>query len=359
MSINFIPSENPRIIHCMNDAPLTYRYAMWKGTEHRELIVSSDGEVYYSDNGRHAPTRDISGITYLDFGIADGYVTRIDYIVAYTYLGMFDDIVRIQHINLINNDNRASNIMWIRKSTILAKYIDLGILEPDGSIRERWAPCITQYNPTLGYEVSTCGNVRKADGTPVNVINQHGYKVFFYLDEHSKTTRCKMVHVAVAEAFIPNEHPDLWNIVNHVDGNKGNCMAYNLEWTDISGNSDHAIFQGLRKFHSTKNNAVHEVCRLLEEGKLPHVKIAEITGVNVKTVSDIYRGTRHTDISKNYKFANRKWSNSVKKEIEDYIRRGFKGKQIASMIAVEYDQPFISLYERTRRTLKANGVDIN
>ena len=358
MNIQFTPAEPARIPHRIDDGPLTYRYARWKGTEQNQFIVSSDGEVYLSENGKHASVRILAGIPYLNSGFDSATVTRIDYLVAYTFLGEFDDIIRIQHRNMINSDNRASNLEWVRKSTILAKYIQLGILEPDGSVKEKWAPCRTEHNPNLGYEISNCGNVRKADGTPVHILEQHGYKVFFYLDERTKNTRVKMVHVAVAEAFIPNDHPDVWTIVNHIDGNKANCMVYNLEWTDIGGNGDHAFFNGLRKSYSSTSDKVHEVCRLLEEGKLSHVEIAERTGIDRKSISDIYNGRRHRDISQNYQFAQRKWTDEMKQEIENYVRDGYKGRQIADKMHLEYDQPFISLYERTRRILKANGERI-
>lgn len=52
------------------------------------------------------------------------------------------------------------------------------------------------------------------------------------------------VHILVAKHFIPN--PKNLPEVNHKDGNKSNCAAYNLEWTDRKGNEEHAWRTGLK-----------------------------------------------------------------------------------------------------------------
>lgn len=52
------------------------------------------------------------------------------------------------------------------------------------------------------------------------------------------------VHRLVALHFVPNPHN--YNIVNHLDGNKLNCAANNLEWGTHSTNLQHAYDTGLR-----------------------------------------------------------------------------------------------------------------
>lgn len=65
-----------------------------------------------------------------------------------------------------------------------------------------------------------------------------------------KATLCKngeykqfQVHRLVAEAFIPN--PDGKPVVNHIDGDRCNNQASNLEWVTYRENTQHAIRTGL------------------------------------------------------------------------------------------------------------------
>ena len=357
-NINFQPHPMANVTpHRIEDGSVIYRYLNWRGSEYQNMIVSSDGDIFRPD-GKLVSSHIVNGRKYVAVDFIDNkrMEVRIDYIVAYTYLGMINDAIRLVHINELLNDNRVSNLKWVRKCEIEQKYIEMGIINQDGIVTEKWAPCRTEYSPDLGYQVSNLGRVIKADGTPVNVVIQNGYKVFFYLDRHNKNTRCKMVHIAVAEAFLPNPNPEKYNVVNHIDGNKSNAAVYNLEWVTLGDNTEHAYITGLHQSHANEIDKIYQVCSLLQEGKLSHVEIAEKTGINVKTVSDIYRGHRWADVSKDFNFPGKRWTPEIKERIAIMISKGFQGRQIADALHTDYDQPFISLYERTRRKLKADGL---
>ena len=96
------------------------------------------------------------------------------------------------------------------------------------------------------YMISNFGRVRrdlqKASGAKdarllKNTTDNNGYLT---------TKGSKAVHILVAKAFVENPQPEKFKIVNHMDGNKKNPAATNLEWTDHSGNAQHAADSGLR-----------------------------------------------------------------------------------------------------------------
>lgn len=60
------------------------------------------------------------------------------------------------------------------------------------------------------------------------------------------------LHRLVAIAFIPN--PEDKPQVNHIDGNKQNNCASNLEWVTLSENQKHAFKIGLQKGKKSKDN---------------------------------------------------------------------------------------------------------
>lgn len=70
----------------------------------------------------------------------------------------------------------------------------------------------------------------------------HFYNVFFKGKQYPLYT-----HRLVAEYFLPNPNPDIFNIVHHKDGNKLNNNLNNLEWTS---NEEHSKMHG--QGHSTK-----------------------------------------------------------------------------------------------------------
>lgn len=54
------------------------------------------------------------------------------------------------------------------------------------------------------------------------------------------------VHRLVAQTFVHNPKPDIYLEVNHIDGDKSNNFAENLEWVDAIENHSHSVRIGLR-----------------------------------------------------------------------------------------------------------------
>lgn len=107
----------------------------------------------------------------------------------------------------------------------------------------------------------------------------------------------RQLHRLVALTFIDN--PLQLETVNHKDGNKENNAASNLEWMTVLDNVRHAWKTGLVKpRYGTDNPAnvyseeqIHNVCKMLEVGRLNNKLIAAKCGVNVTLIRDIkFRG---------------------------------------------------------------------
>lgn len=94
------------------------------------------------------------------------------------------------------------------------------------------------------YQVSNLGRVKSLQrwsGTKYynreyvlnNYLNKNNGYVYVYLTKNNKSKNIRL-HKLVAEHFIDN--PNNYSQINHIDGNKENNQANNLEWCDSSYN---------------------------------------------------------------------------------------------------------------------------
>lgn len=100
-----------------------------------------------------------------------------------------------------------------------------------------------------------------------------------------------LVHRLVALMFIPN--PENHEDVNHIDGNRANCDVSNLEWVSKSNNQKHAyaVIGRVRKCKVSDKEKL-EIYNLRNNNNLPLREIADLYGINFRTVSEIARGKR-------------------------------------------------------------------
>lgn len=99
------------------------------------------------------------------------------------------------------------------------------------------------------------------------------------------------VHRMVAIAFV--ENADNKPMVNHIDGNKKNNNASNLEWTTNAENIQHAVENDLIKIKNNKSNMSMEKARLIRrikaENKITAKQIAEDMNICYHTVKLVLR----------------------------------------------------------------------
>jgi hypothetical protein len=101
-----------------------------------------------------------------------------------------------------------------------------------------------------------CGKYMISDYGAIKNTNTHKqfmgrlHKESGYLRAYLRingTAKDFSVHRLVGLHFIKNENPNVFNQINHIDGNKTNNHYTNLEWINNSGNQKHAYSIGLKK----------------------------------------------------------------------------------------------------------------
>lgn len=100
------------------------------------------------------------------------------------------------------------------------------------------------------------------------------------VDKHGAATY--KIHRLVAESFIPN--PLKKPQVNHINGDKTDNRADNLEWVTDAENIRHAIGSGLQDNTSEKMNTLGGQIRTAIEHGYIAKDIADLNGVSVKTI---------------------------------------------------------------------------
>lgn len=114
------------------------------------------------------------------------------------------------------------------------------------------AKVIEEWRPVVGfeglYEVSNIGRVRsltRYKKVIKPIITNTGY--FQYQLWHNGVCRTGLAHRLVAQAFVPNT--DNKPIVNHIDENKLNNSADNLEWVTHVENCNYGTAIARRTAH--------------------------------------------------------------------------------------------------------------
>jgi len=146
------------------------------------------------------------------------------------------------------------------------------------------------------YQASNLGRVRSHKHILKQNINQHGYlKLALYKEHIPKTIE---VHRLIAKAFAPN--PQNKPCVNHLDENKLNNTATNLEWCTVAENNTYGTrLQRIAKKHN-KRTAVFKGnqawdCKTQKEA-------AELIGIDPTTIAKYHDPVREHMTKNGYSF---------------------------------------------------------
>lgn len=157
------------------------------------------------------------------------------------------------------------------------------------------------------YQISKTGKVRSqksGEWRPLKrFLNRGGYEAVIL--SKNDTPRKFLVHVLVARAFVPN--PENKPEVNHIDGNKMNNCAWNLEWVTRSENLRHATRTGLMRYKRGTNNGnarlTEDDVHYIREKYIPkHPEfgasaLSRKFHVNIKTVLRVIRHESYKDVN--------------------------------------------------------------
>lgn len=154
------------------------------------------------------------------------------------------------------------------------------------------------------YQVSNEGRVRgltrkASDGHKINGIvlkpkmQERYMRVALYDGSGKSGRKIVMVHRLVAAAFVAN--PENKPQVNHIDGNRLNNHADNLEWCTQSENNKHAWKIGLQPHDAMTNATRKKVAQIDNTGNVVKVwdsmsDAARALGLQVSNISHCCSG---------------------------------------------------------------------
>lgn len=115
------------------------------------------------------------------------------------------------------------------------------------------------------------------------------------------------VHRLVAEHFVTNPEPQAYKVVNHLDSDFHNNKAENLEWTDLRGNSQHALKKGRLKRTEQWLESLHKAAEKQSKpvigynpatgevvAKFKSIQESGRNGFEASSVCNCCNGKRHT-----------------------------------------------------------------
>lgn len=155
------------------------------------------------------------------------------------------------------------------------------------TMKEEWKPLLIDQNDT-GYKISNLGNVKDSEDNPIESYTS-------IIDPLPKVDICiynikipVYVDRLVAIVFIPNT--EKYNMVNHINGDRIDSNATNLEWIPNE------------KWFSPTWSSIINACKLLECPDISYRSIQYLTGLKYMTLYKISRRQLYANELSKYKF---------------------------------------------------------
>lgn len=165
-------------------------------------------------------------------------------------------------------------------------------MRSDIKMIETWAK-LQGIGIRCSYSVSNMGRIRNDSKSTFNSIGKQnsGYQMVWLRDQASNKDKGMLVHRLVATYFVPN--PENKEQVNHIDGNKDNNRADNLEWVTYYENHEHAARTGLKQ--SRKQLKEQDVIWIRNnfiayDAEYGSIALGNKYGVSSKTIDNIVHG---------------------------------------------------------------------
>ena len=162
--------------------------------------------------------------------------------------------------------------------------------------------------------------------------------------------------------------------VNHIDGNRKNNNAGNLEWVPIHVNNQHSRYilnDGANVFRDTGRpivdaNFVHRVCMMFVEGKsntqIMNELGMQINNANHTLLRDIRGGYTWKDITSQYDFDRSSKKHAYTAEEKDKIAELMKsGKSVKEIFAIMQGREYVASTDRldsSYRTIQSIQVKL-
>lgn len=214
--------------------------------------ITKDGEIYNVLDPRKykmRTQRSLSGYVSITITNDEGeakscYVHRL---VGMTYIPNPLNLPEIDHINRNRDDNRLDNLRWVDKATQnknkdnktknVYKRIPYTLLE--GEIALPLKGDFPGYHINLPYKITNYGNIINKQGTKLRVNLTGNYPSI------RLGNRCFQIHILVALFFVKGRTQEKC-VPDHIDENRHNYKAENLEWVTRSENCLRAAYKRRR-----------------------------------------------------------------------------------------------------------------